>query len=127
DKSPGVIARRSLSAAHYALGVSNTAIRVRFAPSPTGMFHVGNARSLLLNWVVARQSGGKMVLRIEDTDTSRSRPEWIDGIVRAMAWLGVGPEEYEGPLLQSSFAAEQTKACQQLLDAGQAYYCDCTR
>jgi glutamyl-tRNA synthetase len=91
------------------------------------MFHVGNARSLLLNWVVARQSGGKMVLRIEDTDAARSRPEWIDGIVRAMAWLGVGPDQYEGPLLQTSYLAEQTKAAQQLFDAGMAYYCDCTR
>jgi glutamyl-tRNA synthetase len=91
------------------------------------MFHVGNARSLLLNWVVARQSGGTLVLRIEDTDAARSRPEWIEGIVRAMAWLGVGPDEYEGPLLQSSYLAEHLKATQQLFDAGRAYYCDCTR
>ncbi|GIH03253.1 glutamate--tRNA ligase [Rhizocola hellebori] len=91
------------------------------------MFHVGNARSLLLNWVLARQSGGTLVLRIEDTDAARSRPEWTEGIVRAMAWLGVGPAEYEGPLLQSAYLAEQMKAAQQLFDAGRAYYCDCTR
>ncbi|MGC5020292.1 glutamate--tRNA ligase [Micromonospora sp. DT47] len=107
--------------------MSESAIRLRFAPSPTGMFHVGNARSLLLNWVAARQSGGTLVLRIEDTDAERSRPEWTEGIVRAMAWLGVGPDEYEGPLFQSSYAAEHAKAAQQLFDAGRAYYCDCTR
>ncbi len=107
--------------------MSDSALRVRFAPSPTGMFHVGNARSLLLNWVVARQSGGTLVLRIEDTDAARSRPEWTEGIVRAMAWLGVGAGEYEGPLFQSSYAAEHAKAAQQLFDAGRAYYCDCTR
>jgi glutamyl-tRNA synthetase len=91
------------------------------------MFHVGNARSLLLNWVVARQAGGTLVLRIEDTDAARSRPEWTEGIIRAMAWLGVGAGEYEGPLYQSTYLAEQTKAAQQLVDAGRAYYCDCTR
>jgi len=91
------------------------------------MFHVGNARSLLLNWVLARQSGGTLVLRIEDTDAARSRPEWTEGIIRAMAWLGVGPEEYEGLLLQPAYLAEQMKAAQQLFDAGRAYYCDCTR
>ncbi|WP_307848979.1 glutamate--tRNA ligase [Micromonospora sp. U56] len=107
--------------------MSASAVRLRFAPSPTGMFHVGNARSLLLNWVVARQSGGTLVLRIEDTDAARSRPEWTEGIVRAMAWLGVGPDEYEGPLFQSSYAAEHAKAAQQLFDTGKAYFCDCTR
>ncbi len=65
--------------------MSQSGVRVRFAPSPTGMFHVGNARSLLLNWVVARQSGGTLVLRIEDTDAARSRPEWTEGILRMMA------------------------------------------
>ncbi len=107
--------------------VSDSAFRVRFAPSPTGMFHVGNARTLLLNWVVARQSGGSLVLRIEDTDAARSRPEWTEGIIRAMAWLGVDESQYEGPLFQSSFVAEHTKATHQLFDAGLAYYCDCAR
>lgn len=91
------------------------------------MFHVGNARSLLLNWILARQSGSTMILRIEDTDAARSRPEWIDGIVRAMAWLGVGPGEYEGPLLQSSYVDAHAKAARDLYDRGLAYFCDCTR
>lgn len=102
-------------------------VRVRFAPSPTGMFHVGNARSVLFNWVFARQSGGTMVLRIEDTDAARNRPEWAAGILEAMAWLGIGPGEYEGPLFQSEYAGHHRGAIDRLLSAGQAYYCDCTR
>ncbi|WP_396888562.1 glutamate--tRNA ligase [Micromonospora craniellae] len=107
--------------------VSGPAVRVRFAPSPTGMFHVGNARSLLFNWVLARQSGGTMVLRIEDTDAARNRPEWVQGIVDAMAWLGVGPEDYEGPLFQSDYVQHHREAIDRLLAAGLAYYCDCAR
>lgn len=106
--------------------VSEPAARVRFAPSPTGMFHVGNARTLLLNWVVARQPGGSMVLRIEDTDTERSRPEWTRGILEMMAWLGVDHSEYEGPFFQSSYAADHAKAIQLLLDSDRAYYCGCS-
>src|SRR5256884_7532405 len=86
--------------------VTNARPRVRFAPSPTGMFHVGNARSLLFNWVLARQSGGAMVLRIEDTDAARNRPEWVQGILDAMAWLGIGPGEYEGPVFQSAYVQD---------------------
>ncbi|TYC12062.1 glutamate--tRNA ligase, partial [Micromonospora sp. MP36] len=106
---------------------ANSVVRVRFAPSPTGMFHVGNARSLLYNWVLAKQSGGVMVLRIEDTDAERSRPEWVQGIIDAMAWLGVGPDEYEGPLFQSAYVQHHRDAIAKLLAAGQAYYCDCVR
>jgi glutamyl-tRNA synthetase len=91
------------------------------------MFHVGNARSLLFNWVLARQSGGTMVLRIEDTDAARNRPEWVQGILDAMAWLGVGPEDYEGPLFQSDYAQHHREAIDRLLSGGLAYYCDCTR
>ena len=91
------------------------------------MFHVGNARSLLYNWVLAKQSGGSMVLRIEDTDAERSRPEWVQGIIDAMAWLGCGPDEYEGPLFQSAYVQHHRDAIDKLLAAGKAYYCDCTR
>ena len=73
--------------------------RVRFAPSPTGYFHVGSARTALFNWLHARRNGGSFVLRIEDTDTERNRKEWTDGIVSAMAWLGMEPDE--GPFHQS--------------------------
>src|ERR1700733_13473518 len=90
--------------------MSAAPIRVRFAPSPTGMFHVGGARSALYNWAVARQSGGTFVLRIEDTDAARNRPEWIDGIISALAWLGIGPDQYEGPYLQSENLPRHTAA-----------------
>lgn len=106
---------------------SASRIRVRFAPSPTGVLHVGGARSALFNWVVARQSGGTMVLRIEDTDFSRNKPEWTDGIIRALDWLGINPASYEGPYLQSVFLAEHQAAALRLYEQGRAYYCDCTR
>jgi glutamyl-tRNA synthetase len=104
-----------------------TGVRVRFAPSPTGVLHVGGARSALFNWVVARQSGGALVLRIEDTDASRNRPEWTEGIVRALAWLGIGPDQYEGPFLQSDNLPLHQAAAQRMYEQGRAYYCDCTR
>jgi glutamyl-tRNA synthetase len=106
---------------------SSSSIRVRFAPSPTGMFHVGGARSALFNWAMARQSGGTLVLRIEDTDASRNSPEWIDGIIRALAWLGMDDEQYEGPYLQSAGADKHREAVRTLLEQGRAYYCGCTR
>ena len=74
-------------------------VRVRFAPSPTGMFHVGGARSALQNWIFAKQHGGVFVLRIEDTDAARNRPEWTEGILSALDWIGIARGAYEGPLL----------------------------
>jgi glutamyl-tRNA synthetase len=100
---------------------------VRFAPSPTGMFHVGSARSVLFNWAFARHEGGVLVLRIEDTDAARNKPEWIDGIISAMAWLGIDASQYEGPYLQSANLPKHTEAAQGLYAQGRAYYCDCTR
>ena len=102
-------------------------VRVRFAPSPTGLFHVGGARSALMNWVFARQHGGTFVLRIEDTDASRNRPEWTEGILSALDWIGIARDSYEGPYFQSSYAAEHRSAVERLAAAGRAYYCDCTR
>ncbi|HET7014096.1 MAG TPA: glutamate--tRNA ligase [Streptosporangiaceae bacterium] len=106
---------------------ASASVRVRFAPSPTGMFHVGSARSSLFNWAFAKQRGGAFVLRIEDTDASRNRPEWTDGIVSAMAWLGMDASGYEGPVLQSANTDKHAAAAQQLLAKGHAYYCSCTR
>jgi glutamyl-tRNA synthetase len=91
------------------------------------MFHVGGARSALQNWIFAKQHGGVFILRIEDTDTARNRPEWTEGILSALEWIGIKRGEYEGPLFQSAYLAEQTKAIEQLIDAGRAYYCTCTR
>ncbi len=99
--------------------------RVRFAPSPTGFFHVGSARSSLFNWLFARQTGGSYVLRIEDTDTERNREEWVDGIVEAMAWLGLSSDERT--YRQSEFAAAHAEAASLLFDAGHLYACDCVR
>jgi glutamyl-tRNA synthetase len=102
-------------------------VRVRFAPSPTGLFHVGSARSSLFNWAFAKQRGGAFVLRIEDTDASRNRPEWTEGIVSAMAWLGMDSSGYEGPVLQSANTGKHLAAAGQLVGSGHAYYCACTR
>ena len=101
--------------------------RVRFAPSPTGYFHVGGARTALYNWIVARQHQGTFVLRIEDTDEARNRPEWTEGIISALAWIGIEPGTYEGPHFQSEFAAAHLQAARQLFADGNAYYCDCTQ
>jgi glutamyl-tRNA synthetase len=91
------------------------------------MFHVGSARSSLSNWAFAKQRGGAFVLRIEDTDASRNQPEWTDGIISAMAWLGMDPSGYEGPLMQSANTGKHVAAAQQLVAKGHAYYCSCTR
>ena len=74
-------------------------IRVRFAPSPTGYLHVGGARTALFNWLFARRYGGTMILRIEDTDVERNRPELVEGILDGLRWLGVDWDE--GPYFQS--------------------------
>jgi glutamyl-tRNA synthetase len=91
------------------------------------MFHVGGARSALQNWIFAKQHGGAFVLRIEDTDASRNRPEWIEGIISALAWIGIEPGSYEGPYFQSDYAGAHAEAAGKLYEAGKAYYCDCTR
>ncbi|HWC66431.1 MAG TPA: glutamate--tRNA ligase family protein, partial [Acidimicrobiales bacterium] len=100
-------------------------LRLRFAPSPTGFFHVGGARTALYNRIVADQGGGTLVLRIEDTDTERNRPEWTAGILEALRWIGAAWDE--GPYFQSERAALYDAAAAKLLADGKAYYCDCTR
>src|SRR2546430_15562285 len=102
-------------------------VRVRFAPSPTGMFHVGGARSALQNWLYAKLHNGVFVLRIEYPDAARSRPEWTEGILSALDWIGIERGGYEGPYFQSNFAGEHQAAAGRLYEAGRAYYCDCTR
>jgi glutamyl-tRNA synthetase len=102
--------------------------RYRFAPSPTGYFHVGGARTALYNWILALQNHGVFVLRIEDTDESRNHPQWTQGILDALAWLGIDNNDshFEGPYFQSSFAAEHVAAAEALFAAGHGYYCDLT-
>ncbi len=104
--------------------MSGDVTRVRFAPSPTGFFHVGSARTALFNWLVARQSGGVFVLRIEDTDAERNREEWVEGIIDALHWLGMDPDE--GPYRQSLRTDRYHEAIDALWDAGRFYACDCT-
>jgi glutamyl-tRNA synthetase len=102
--------------------------RFRIAPSPTGYFHVGGARTALFNWALARRLGGTFVLRIEDTDAERNQPEWTQGIIDALAWIGISSDDphFEGPYFQSQMAAAHVAAAQQLFDGGHAYYCDMT-
>ncbi len=105
-----------------------TGPRFRIAPSPTGYFHVGGARTALFNWALARRLGGTFVLRIEDTDAERNQPEWTQGIIDALAWIGISSDDphFEGPYFQSGLAAAHVAAAQQLFDGGHAYYCDMT-
>ena len=97
--------------------------RLRFAPSPTGFFHVGSARTSLFNWLVARRTGGTFVLRIEDTDTERNRDEWVAGIESAMQWIGTDWDE--GPYFQSQRTNLYAEAVDRLLADGRAYFCIC--
>jgi glutamyl-tRNA synthetase len=94
-------------------------MRVRFAPSPTGALHIGGARTALFNWLLARHAGGKLVLRIEDTDRERSTPENVEQILDALRWLELDWDE--GPVLQSERAERHREALQALLDADLAY------
>ena len=100
-------------------------VRVRFAPSPTGFLHVGSARTALFNWLFARHNSGRYLLRIEDTDEERSRPELTEGILTALEWLGIPPDE--PPVKQSSRSSDHLEAVDRLWKAGYLYACDCTR
>jgi glutamyl-tRNA synthetase len=102
--------------------------RYRFAPSPTGFFHVGGARTALYNWALALRTGGTFVLRIEDTDESRNSPEWTQGIIDALSWLGIDSQSprFEGPYFQSQNAGLHIAAAMKLHAAGKAYWCDLT-
>ena len=97
--------------------------RVRFAPSPTGYLHVGGARTALFNWLFARHEGGTFILRIEDTDLERNRPELVDGILQGLRWLGVGWDE--GPYFQSQRLEMYRAAAERLLKNGAAFPCFC--
>ncbi len=100
-------------------------IITRFPPSPTGDLHIGGARTALYNWLIARQANGKMILRIEDTDTEREKEGAIDGILAGMEWLGLDYDE--GPYYQTERYDRYAEVVQQLLQEGKAYYCFHTR
>ena len=99
-------------------------VRTRFAPSPTGLLHIGGARTALFNFLFARHHGGRFLLRIEDTDRARSTAEATSVILEGLAWLGLEPDE--PPLYQSTRAARHAAVAQAMLEAGAAYRCYCT-
>jgi nondiscriminating glutamyl-tRNA synthetase len=107
-------------------------MRVRFAPSPTGHLHVGNARTALFNWFLARRSGGTLVLRVEDTDTERSSTASEAGILEDLRWMGLSWDEgpivggASGPYRQSERLAIYREHAERLLAQGAAYYCFCS-
>ncbi|HEV2058595.1 MAG TPA: glutamate--tRNA ligase, partial [Solirubrobacteraceae bacterium] len=94
-------------------------MRVRFAPSPTGALHIGGARTALYNWLLARDAGGTLVLRIEDTDRERSTPDNVDQILEALEWLEIDYDE--GPISQVARSERHGDVLQRLLDDGRAY------
>lgn len=96
----------------------------RFPPSPTGYLHIGGARTALFNWLYARKTGGKFVLRIEDTDKVRSTKQSVDAIFDSLKWLGIDWDE--GPFFQTERYGLYKKYIRQLVESGNAYYCDCT-
>lgn len=100
-------------------------ITTRFAPSPTGYLHVGGARTALFSWLHARKSGGKFILRIEDTDLERSTQASVDAILDGMQWLAL---DYDaGPFYQTQHFERYKEIIQQLLDQGDAYHCYCSK
>ncbi len=99
-------------------------VRVRIAPSPTGNLHIGTARTAVFNWLFARHHQGQFILRVEDTDLERSRPEYTQNIVDGLTWLGLTWDE--GPFFQSERMDLYRQAVQTLLDKGLAYHCYAT-
>ena len=104
---------------------ANDQVRVRYSPAPTGEIHVGNAGTALFNWLYARHVGGLFILRIEDTDRTRTTDEAIAGVQDTLQWLGLDWDE--GPVLQSERAQLYGEAVERLLADGQAYPCYCTQ
>ncbi|MCP4469943.1 MAG: glutamate--tRNA ligase [Gammaproteobacteria bacterium] len=100
-------------------------IKTRFAPSPTGVLHVGGARTALFCWLYSRKTNGKFVLRIEDTDLERSTPESVQAILEAMDWLGLDYDE--GPYYQTRCFDRYREVIGQLVEQGHAYFCQCPK
>jgi len=102
---------------------NTSGVRVRFAPSPTGYLHVGGARTALFNWLFARKERGTMILRIEDTDAERNKPELVTGIIDGLKWLGVDWDE--GPYYQSQRTDFYREMGKKVLASGHAFLCYC--
>ena len=101
------------------------AVVTRFAPSPTGMLHVGGVRTALFSWLYAKHSGGRFILRVEDTDRERSTDEAVKVILEGMEWLSLNADE--GPYYQTKRFDRYREVIQQMLAAGTAYHCYCTK
>ncbi|MCX8028805.1 MAG: glutamate--tRNA ligase [Brevinematales bacterium] len=99
-------------------------VRLRFAPSPTGLLHLGNVRTAIFNYLYAKKNNGSFILRIEDTDLQRSKKEYVDAIKRDLEWLGLDWDEL---YFQSERFDIYLEYAQKLVDMGRAYYCTCTR
>ena len=102
----------------------NKAVRVRFAPSPTGHLHIGGLRTALFNWLFAKHCGGTFLLRIEDTDLERSKDEYTQAIYQAFAWVGITSDEQ--PLIQSQRFSIYKEVAEDLISQEKAYRCACT-
>ncbi len=100
-------------------------VKTRFAPSPTGFLHVGGVRTALYSWLFARHHHGEFILRIEDTDETRSSSESVEAILSGMSWLGLSWDE--GPFYQTDRYPRYRALAQQLLEEGKAYYCTCSK
>jgi glutamyl-tRNA synthetase len=120
------VTRAATESAEHALATLKTMsnVRVRFAPSPTGYLHVGGARTALYNWLFARHLGGVFILRIEDTDVDRSKPELTTAILESLEWLGLNWDE--APVYQSQRLARYREMALNLERSGHAYPCFCT-
>ena len=104
--------------------MANSAVRTRFAPSPTGYLHLGGARTALYSWAFARHHRGQFILRIEDTDLERSTPAAVQAIMDGMHWLNLDYDE--GPFFQMQRMDRYREVIAQMLQAGTAYYCYCS-
>ena len=100
-------------------------IKTRFAPSPTGNLHIGGVRTALFSYLYAKAHQGQFVLRIEDTDQTRSTDEYAQAILDAIDWLGLTPDE--GPIYQSQRQARYVEVVEELLASNKAYRCTCTK
>lgn len=100
-------------------------VRLRFAPSPTGHLHIGGLRTIIFNWLLARHNNGAFLIRIEDTDLERSKPEYTQSILQTLQWMGV--ESDEPVVIQSERVPEHRRVAQELVAAGNAYYCSCSQ
>ncbi len=101
------------------------AFRTRLAPSPTGSMHLGNARTFLITWWLARQAGGEVLLRLEDLDRARVKPGLVERVIEDLRWLGLDWDE--GPILQSERVALYEAALRSLIEGGHCYPCVCSR